>query len=85
MRTSYVLPVLFVLLALGAQPALAATITVDANCSLNNAIRSANGVSQIAPMNGCETGDAGAYDYNIGSVQLRHKLASFSPTSGRYC
>ena len=38
----------------------AATINVDDDCSLANAIRSANGDSQSGAMNSCETGDSGA-------------------------
>ncbi len=38
----------------------AATISVDADCSLANAIRSANGDAQINPLNSCEAGDTGA-------------------------
>ena len=39
---------------------LAATINVDSNCSLANAIRSANGDTQQSPNNSCETGGSGA-------------------------
>ena len=49
----------FLLLLLPAQLVLAATITVDSNCSLANAIRSANGAAQVSPLNSCETGDSG--------------------------
>ena len=38
----------------------AATINVDSDCSLANAIRSANGDAQVSPLNSCETGAAGA-------------------------
>ncbi len=54
------------ILLLKAGIALAADISVDADCSLANAVRSANGEAQIAPANSCEAGDAAAAD-NTGS------------------
>jgi len=54
------------ILLLQAGTALAADISVDADCSLANAIRSANGDDQVAPGNSCEAGDAAADD-NTGS------------------
>ena len=54
------------LLLLQAGAALAADISVDADCSLANAMRSANGKDQVAPANSCEAGDAAAAD-NTGS------------------
>ena len=54
------------ILLLQAGTALAADISVDADCSLANAIRSANGDDQVAPANSCEAGDAAAAD-NTGS------------------
>lgn len=54
------------ILLLQAGSALAADISVDADCSLANAIRSANGEDQVAPANSCEAGDAAADD-NTGS------------------
>ena len=45
---------------LSLQVSLAATINVDSNCSLANAIRSANGDTQQSPNNSCETGGSGA-------------------------
>lgn len=54
------------ILLLQAGIALAADISVDADCSLANAIRSANGEEQVAPANSCEAGDAAADD-NTGS------------------
>lgn len=54
------------ILLLQAGAALAADINVDADCSLANAIRSANGDDQVAPGNSCEVGDAAAAD-NTGS------------------
>lgn len=54
------------LLLIQAGAALAADISVDADCSLANAIRSANGNDQVAPANNCEAGDAAADD-NTGS------------------
>ena len=40
--------------------AQAATITVDSNCSLANAVRSSNDAeTQVAPLNSCESGDSG--------------------------
>ena len=49
-----------IVLALGLLPiaqALAADITVDADCSLANAIRSANGEAPVEPQTDCEAGD----------------------------
>ena len=43
----------------------AATINVDDDCSLANAIRSANGDAQSGAMNSCETGDSGADTINF--------------------
>lgn len=54
------------ILLLQASAALAADINVDADCSLANAVRSANGEDQVAPANSCEAGDA-ATDDNTGS------------------
>ncbi|MCY4145801.1 MAG: SH3 domain-containing protein [Chloroflexi bacterium] len=54
------------ILLLQAGVALAADIRVDADCSLANAIRSANGEDQVAPANNCEMGDAVSED-NTGS------------------
>lgn len=45
--------------------ALAADITVDADCSLENAIRAANEVALVEPLANCETGDA-----NSGGTQV---------------
>ncbi len=42
--------------------ALAAVITVDSDCSLANAIRSANGEAQVAPADSCEAGDNASGD-----------------------
>ena len=50
---------LVALLLLPVGSALAADITVDADCSLSNAIRSANGVDLVEPSIDCEAGDAG--------------------------
>ena len=47
-----------VLLLLPIGQAFAADINVDADCSLPNAIRSANGESMVAPQADCETGDS---------------------------
>ena len=47
------------LVLLPAAQALAADITVDADCSLANAIRSANGEDMVEPGIDCEAGDAG--------------------------
>ena len=57
---------LAILLALPAGAALAADINVDADCSLANAVKSANGADQVAPANSCETGDSASAD-NTGS------------------
>ena len=48
--------VLLLLMPIG--PALAADIAVDADCSLENAILSANEQEMVAPRDDCETGDA---------------------------
>ena len=50
---------LILLAASAAATAQAATITVDADCSLANAIRSANGDDQESPLDNCEAGDSG--------------------------
>ncbi len=55
-----------VILLLQASAALAGNINVDADCSLANAIHSANGAEQVAPADNCEAGDAVAED-NTGS------------------
>lgn len=44
----------------------AATITVDSDCSLANAIRSANGSTQTGAQNSCESGDTGADTISLG-------------------
>ena len=49
---------LAIMLLLPLAAAQAADITVDADCSLENAVRSANGVAQVAPYDNCEAGDA---------------------------
>ncbi len=46
------------LMVLGAGAALAADIVVDADCSLPNAVLSANGEAMAAPQAECEAGDA---------------------------
>ncbi len=51
---------LFLLIALLLTPlrtALAADITVDEDCSISNAVLSANGEAQVEPLNSCEDGD----------------------------
>ena len=55
-----------VVLLMQAGAALAADISIDADCSMANAIRSANGDDQVAPADSCEAGDAVAAD-NTGS------------------
>ena len=53
----------------------AASITVDDDCSLANAIRSANGDAQSSDMNSCETGDSGADTISLGrDVELYEAL-----------
>lgn len=47
--------------------AFAADITVDADCSLSNAVLSANGAEQVAPLNNCEVGDAAVDAEQTGS------------------
>lgn len=46
------------MLALSTAGALAADITVDADCSLANAIRAANGADMLVPLMDCEAGDS---------------------------
>ncbi len=55
----HVIPALLFLLTLPIGPALAADITVDADCSLANAILSANGETMLEPQAECEAGDSG--------------------------
>ena len=47
-------------LLLPALPAFAGTITLSATCSLANAIRAANGATQVSPMNSCTGATAGS-------------------------
>ena len=47
-------------LLLPALPAYAGTITLSATCSLANAIRAANGATQVSPMNSCTGATAGS-------------------------
>lgn len=56
---------LLILLA-SASVVYAATINVDDDCSLANAIRSANGEAQSGTMNSCETGEDGADTISFG-------------------
>ena len=77
-----------------AAPVSAADIYVDSNCSLANAIRSANGVAQTGAMNNCETGDAGADTIKLtSSITLSAALPTIisnitingaAPNGGRY-
>lgn len=63
----YLCIVLFIwLLPIG--QALAADITVDADCSLANAIRSANGEAPVGPQIDCEAGDGPDADARIDDV-----------------
>lgn len=58
------LPLLVILawLLFAAPSAYAASIILGANCSLANAIRSANGDAQVAPANQCAAGSASGFD-----------------------
>ena len=49
--------VMLVVLLLPASLVMAADIAVDEDCSLDNAIQSANGGEQVAPLDNCEAGD----------------------------
>ncbi len=62
--TRYLIFAFAILLLLPIGQALAADITVDADCSLPNAIRSANGEKLLEPLINCEAGDSadGAQD-----------------------
>lgn len=72
MKTSRFVPLrvlalaLLLLLALPLGQAFAADITVDADCSLANAIRSANGDDLVEPLIDCEAGDAAVDAENTG-------------------
>ena len=74
-------------LALGAAGALAADITVDADCSLANALRAANGQAMAAPRDSCEAGDSDGIDTITlelagtvdGSIALDGSLSVTSP------
>ncbi len=59
--------VMALLLGLPLTSALAADITVDADCSLANAVRSANGEEQVAPLADCEAGDSPVDETNTGA------------------
>ena len=73
LRTLFVLVALFWLFV--ARPAIvnAATIIVDDDCSFVNAIRSANGGSQLGDMNNCEIGDSGADTVSLGRDVILHE------------
>ncbi len=58
----YVIPALLFLLTLPIGQALAADITVDADCSLANAILSANGETMLEPQAECESGASEGLD-----------------------
>ena len=60
----YLILALAIMLLLPIGQALAADITVDADCSLPNAVRSANGEELLEPLIDCEVGDSadGAQD-----------------------
>ena len=58
LKAGFILAVIF--FALPAAQVLAANITVDDDCSLANAIRSANGAAQEGAKNSCEAGDSGS-------------------------
>ena len=61
LRQIYTFVALCLLIFFTPLPAVsAATINVDVDCSLANAIRSANGATQTGAMNSCESGDGGA-------------------------
>ena len=65
------------LLLLPVGQALAADITVDADCSLANAIRSANGEDLVEPLIDCESGD-GVDDSNAQSDEMVPGLDTIS-------
>ena len=48
---------LLLLLMMSVGQVFAATISVDEDCSIYNAVRSANNSGQVAPLNNCESGD----------------------------
>ena len=50
--------------------AAAADISVDEDCSLENAIKSANGVVQVSPLDQCEAGDDDATDSDTITLDL---------------
>ena len=54
--------------------ALAADITVDEDCSLYNAILSANGEEQVEPLNSCEDGDEAVDEEQTGADTITIEL-----------
>ena len=58
------------LFALSVGQAFAADINVDEDCSLENAIRSANGAAQVEPLNSCEAGDDDATEADTITIDL---------------
>ena len=65
------IPTLLACLLLLAPVAYAADITLSDTCSLANAIRSANGDSQVAPANECATGDSTGADSIVFVANVR--------------
>ncbi len=55
--------------------ALAADITVDEDCSLYNAVLSANGEEQVEPLNSCEDGDEAVDEEQTGADTITIDLA----------
>ena len=65
-----VIAALLVLLTLPIGQALAADITVDADCSLANAILSANGETMLEPRAECESGDSGGDNNGLDTITI---------------
>ena len=79
-RPALLIVALLACLLLAATPAYAATIILGANCSLANAIRSANGDAQVAPANQCAAGDASGLDYIrfVADVEISEALPTIA-------
>ena len=76
------LSLLFILawLLLATPPSFAAVIRLGTNCSLANAIRSANGDAQVAPANQCAAGDSSSTDFIdfVADVEITEALPAIS-------
>ena len=66
----YVIPALLFLLTLPIGQAFAADITVDADCSLANAILSANGETMLEPQAECEAGASGGDNNGLDTITI---------------